>query len=72
MAAELRALGVPCAGLMPVGLDTAIIPTLPDRKEKLRGAAGLPPDARILVFVGRLDPLQAPAGPGAADRKSVV
>ena len=60
VAAELRALGVPCAGLMPVGLDTAIIPTLPDRKEKLRGAAGLPPDARILVFVGRLDPYKRP------------
>ena len=60
VAAELRALGVPCAGIMPVGLDTAIIPTLPDRKEKLRGAVGLPSDARILVFVGRLDPYKRP------------
>lgn len=60
VAAELHALGVPCAGIMPVGLDTAIIPTLPDRKEKLRGAVGLPPDARILVFVGRLDPYKRP------------
>lgn len=60
VAAELRALGVPCAGLMPVGLDTAIIPALPDRKEKLRGAVGLDRDARILLFVGRLDPYKRP------------
>lgn len=29
VAAELESLGVPCRGLMPVGLDTAIIPTIP-------------------------------------------
>ena len=28
-AAELKSLGVPCAGVLPVGLDTAIIPMIP-------------------------------------------
>ena len=60
VAAELRALGVPCAGIMPVGLDTAIIPTLPDRRDKLRDAVNLDRDARILLFVGRLDPYKRP------------
>ena len=60
MAAELESLGVPCAGLMPVGLDTAIIPDVPAERTKLRRAVGLDPDAKILVFVGRLDPYKRP------------
>ena len=60
VAAELESLGVPCAGLMPVGLDTAIIPDVPAERTKLRGAVGLDPDAKILVFVGRLDPYKRP------------
>ena len=60
VAAELESLGVPCAGLMPVGLDTAIIPDVPAEKPKLRGAVGLDRDAKILIFVGRLDPYKRP------------
>ena len=56
MAAELESLGVPCAGLMPVGLDTAIIPDVPAERTKLRGAVGLDPDAKIFVFVGGWTP----------------
>ena len=51
VAAELASFGVPCAGLMPVGLDTAIIPDVP---------AGLDPAAKIFIFVGRLDPYKRP------------
>ena len=36
--AELQSLGVPCAGLMPVGLDTAIIPDVPGTRAELRRA----------------------------------
>lgn len=53
-------MGVPCAGLMPVGLDTAIIPDVPAERTKLRGAVGLDPHAKILIFVGRLDPYKRP------------
>lgn len=60
LAAELAGLGIPCAGVMPVGLDTAIIPTIPGSRAKTRAALGLDPDARYLVFVGRLDPYKRP------------
>lgn len=60
VAAELQSLGVPCTGLMPVGLDTAIIPDVPAEKPKLRGILGLDPAAKIFVFVGRLDPYKRP------------
>lgn len=59
-AAELQALGVRCAGLMPVGLDTAIIPDIPTGRAQLRGALGLDPRARIFAFVGRLDAYKRP------------
>jgi len=59
-AAELRALGVPCRGVLPVGLDTAIIPAVPASKAEIRAELGLDPDARIMVFVGRLDPYKQP------------
>ena len=51
VAAELESLGVPCAGLMPVGLDTAIIPDIPAERAKLRGAVGLDPYKRPLDLV---------------------
>ena len=60
VAAELQSLGVPCTGLMPVGLDTAIIPDVPAEKPKLRSILGLDPAAKIFVFVGRLDPYKRP------------
>ncbi|MDD4849070.1 MAG: glycosyltransferase family 4 protein [Gemmiger sp.] len=68
VAARLAALGIPCAGVMPVGLDTAIIPTLPatpGSRETIRRSLGLDPAGHYLLFVGRLDaykrPLDLPA-----------
>lgn len=60
VAADLAALGVPCAGVMPVGLDTAIIPDLPDDRARARAALGLERDARYIVFVGRIDAYKRP------------
>ena len=55
-AAELKSLGVPCAGVLPVGLDTAIIPMIPGSRRDIRAELELDPDARYLLFVGRIDP----------------
>ena len=60
VAAELQSLGVPCTGLMPVGLDTAIIPDVPGTRADLRRALKLDVDAKIFVFVGRLDAYKKP------------
>lgn len=60
VAAELAALGIPCAGVMPVGLDTAIIPDLPVSRAEARAALGLDAGAKYMVFVGRLDPYKRP------------
>lgn len=60
VAAELAALGIPCAGVMPVGLDTAIIPDLPVSRAEARAALGLDASARYMVFVGRIDPYKRP------------
>ena len=59
-AAELQSLGVPCAGVLPVGLDTAIIPVIPGSKAEVRAELGLDPAARYLLFVGRIDPYKRP------------
>lgn len=56
----LEELGVPCAGVLPVGLDTAIIPEVTGTKPELRAQLGLDPDAQILLFVGRLDTYKRP------------
>lgn len=56
----LEELGVPCAGVLPVGLDTAIIPQVQGTKPELRAQLGLDPDAQILLFVGRLDTYKRP------------
>mgnify|MGYP004463041957 FL=1 len=60
VAAELEGLGVPCAGLMPVGLDTAIIPAIPGSKAEIRRALKIDEQARVLAFVGRLDAYKQP------------
>ena len=60
VAAELESLGVPCAGIMPVGLDTAIIPTIPGTKRAIRRALLLDEDAKYFAFVGRLDAYKEP------------
>lgn len=60
VAAELAELGVPCAGLMPVGLDTAIIPTIPGGRLEIRRALKIDENAKVFVFVGRLDAYKQP------------
>lgn len=60
VADELRALGVPCAGVLPVGLDTAIIPAVPMARGELRGMLGMEQEVRYMVFVGRIDPYKRP------------
>ena len=60
LAQELRGFGIPCAGVMPVGLDTAIIPTIPGSRRATRAALGLEQNAKYLVFVGRLDAYKRP------------
>lgn len=60
VAQELQALGVPCAGVMPVGLDTAIIPCVPGSRAEARRALGLDPQGKYLIFVGRLDEYKRP------------
>lgn len=60
VAAELAAHGVACAGLMPVGLDTAIIPPVAGSRAKLRELLQLDQNAKIMVYVGRLDEYKRP------------
>ena len=60
VAAQLEQLHVPCAGVMPVGLDTAIIPNANGEKHELREFLKLDPKANYLVFVGRLDSYKRP------------
>ena len=59
VAAELERLGVPCAGVLPVGLDTAIIPP-PLSRAEARHRLGLDPAAKYLLFVGRIDAYKCP------------
>ena len=56
----LEECGVPCAGVLPVGLDTAIIPEVAGTRAELRAKLGLDPTARLLLFVGRLDTYKRP------------
>ena len=60
VAEELRQMGVPCAGVMLVGLDTAIIPPVTESRAELRARLGLEEQARYVLFVGRLDPYKRP------------
>ena len=60
VADELEALRVPCAGVLPVGLDTAIIPEITEPRAALRRRLGLDENANYLLFVGRLDAYKRP------------
>lgn len=62
VAAQLAARRIACAGVMPVGLDTAIIPAAAGDRAQTRAALGLStdPNARYLLFVGRLDGYKRP------------
>lgn len=56
----LRRLGVEGVEIMPVGLDTSIIPEIPESQEELRKQLQLPQDRQIVLFVGRMDPYKRP------------
>lgn len=60
MAGQLQRAKVPCRGVMPVGLDTAIIPPPNGSRAEAREALGLAPDGKYLLFVGRIDPYKHP------------
>jgi glycosyltransferase, group 1 family len=45
---------------MPVGLDTAIIPSIPNNRTEIRRALKIDEHARVFIFVGRLDPYKQP------------
>ena len=60
VSAQMRAMGVPCAGVLPVGLDTAIIPVVTGQKGDIRARLGLDAAAPCLLFVGRLDTYKRP------------
>ena len=59
VAAELEKCGVRCAGVLPVGLDTAVIPP-PVSRAAARKKLGLDPAGRYLLFVGRIDAYKCP------------
>lgn len=46
--------------IVPVGLDTEIIPEIPYEKRELREKLGLPQDTKIVLFVGRIDEYKKP------------
>lgn len=46
--------GIKNAKMIPVGLDTGIIPEIKESKKELRKKLGLPVEKRILLYVGRL------------------
>ena len=58
---ELEALRVPCAGVLPVGLDTAIIPAITAPRARAARAAGACGKRKIHSFYRAARRLQAPA-----------
>lgn len=59
VAAALEKRGIPCAGVLPVGLDTAMLPA-PLSRAAARQKLGLDPAAKYLLFVGRIDAYKCP------------
>ena len=66
---ELEELRVPCAGVLPVGLDTAIIPAITAPRAALRAQLGLAENAKYILFVGRLDAYKRPLDVAAVLRR---
>ena len=57
---RLEQLGVKEVEVAPVGLDTAIIPSITENKVMLRERLSIPVDATAILFVGRLEPYKRP------------
>lgn len=57
---QLDSLGVPNVIVAPVGLDTEVIPVIPQDKNDLREKLQLPIQKKLLIFVGRLEEYKKP------------
>lgn len=57
---KLEQLGIKEVEVAPVGLDTAIIPSITENKVMLRERLSIPADATAILFVGRLEPYKRP------------
>lgn len=57
---QMKAKGVSNAKVIPVGLDTEIIPLIKETKEELKEKLGLPNDKKTLLYVGRLAEYKKP------------
>lgn len=57
---QMRQKGIENAKMVPVGLDTEIIPEIKESKEELRKKLGLPVGKRILLYIGRLASYKKP------------
>ena len=58
--ADMKRLGIPCAGVLPVGLDTAIIPVIPGTRAAIREKLNFEKKLKYMLFVGRLDAYKRP------------
>lgn len=57
---ELFSLGVKRVGLIPVGLDTSIIPNINGTIDDIKKKCGISSNNRILLYVGRIDTYKHP------------
>jgi 1,2-diacylglycerol 3-alpha-glucosyltransferase len=57
---ELENLGITDTMVVPVGLDTSVIPVIEKTKEQIRADLHIPQDGMILLYVGRMDPYKRP------------
>jgi 1,2-diacylglycerol 3-alpha-glucosyltransferase len=57
---NLTKMGIENATVAPVGLDTAIIPQIKEKRNVLRKTLDLPETGKILLFVGRMDAYKRP------------
>lgn len=57
---DLAELGIKNSIVVPVGLDTTVVPDLQDDRVSVRKKLGLPVDRKILLYVGRMDDYKRP------------
>ncbi len=57
---NLESFGIPCTKVVPVGLDTSVIPQIDIDRNTLRQELDLPGDKKVLLYVGRIDSYKRP------------
>lgn len=57
---ELEKYGIKGIRVAPVGLDTSIIPDIQEDKDIIQQRLLIPHDAKVVLFVGRIDPYKRP------------